>query len=65
MVEVMSEAAIREFNSDHGYAYSDTMFVKRLRLLDLSERQIAGVIVILNTICNECMDNPKPCIHCK
>ena len=38
---------IREFNRDYGYSDSDTMFVQRLRLLDLSDRQIAGVIVIL------------------
>lgn len=52
---------IREFNREHGYASADTMLVKRLRLLELSERQIAGVLTILQTICPDCWDHPKAC----
>lgn len=56
---------IREFNREYGYASADTMLVKRLRMLELSERQIAGVLTILQTICPDCWDHPKPCECCK
>ena len=58
---VYAEDVIREFNSDYGHVDSDTMFVKRMRALEMSERQIAGVIVILQTICTSCMDQPSGC----
>lgn len=57
----LTDDVIREFNRDYGYTDSDAMFVKRLKLLELSTRQIAGVIVILQTICTGCMDQPNGC----
>ena len=52
---------IKAFNNLHGYANADTAFVQRLRLQDMTERQIAAVVIIVSTICLKCFDNPAPC----
>ena len=57
----MSSETIKAFNNLHGYANADTAFVRQLRLLELSERQIAGVIILVSTMCLDCFDGPSPC----
>ena len=52
---------IKDFNNLRHYRNDDTLFVKQLREIDLSETQIARVLVALNNICTSCMDATKPC----
>lgn len=62
----MSEnLVIREHNEENGHynADIDTEYVKRLRSLNLTDEQIAGVLVVNSTTCNHCWDAPSGC-HC-
>ena len=42
--------------------WKETLFVQRLKTsIDLSESQIASLIGIIETTCNECWDSPSGC----
>jgi len=58
---VMSEAAIRDFSYRHGYSKGEPKFIRQLQFLDLSDRQIAGVIKLVETFCMNCYDGPRSC----
>lgn len=52
---------IKSYNSQHGYTRGDVLFVRRLREAELSDLQIAAVIIALDQTCRHCMDANNPC----
>lgn len=47
-----------------GDSGEDSLFVKRLRNRGLKDAQIAMVLDVLDSVCLECLNWPKPC-YCK
>lgn len=43
------------------YPARPMLFIQKLRDLQLADEQIAGVVNIIDEICNECWDYPAPC----
>lgn len=51
---------IEEFNRDHTYG-RNSLFVVRLRAQGLSDEHVAGVLLVVDSTCNECWDSDDGC----
>jgi hypothetical protein len=54
---------IQRWKNEYGYGKldHDPLFIKRLRTIGLSEKQIDNILGVIDDTCNHCWDEDKGC----